>query len=349
MMLGLSTAACTSETAGESAPPSAPAGLTEALRFLPAEVTSFRFSDAAGLRKAAGLGAVTGKDAQDPEKYRTYTQFAAQAGLGTSVDAYGPTAAEGLGFNSFDLQWEVQVDARPQVQTPLTVLRIRDGLDLASVEKKLTDLGLTKSAAPQGMPAGAVRFEADLSKLTNASSARLLIGGATLLPQQHLIQVGREPLAPAASDRSQESTSGSLLQGLPSLTLLVNTGGDACASAAASSGPPISAEQLRQQLEKYADLKQITAAAVGIGSPTDAQIRVRYASAADAEADVKARTALMTANSDTTRKPLSELFTGSAAVSGDTITYRLSGPRTSRFLTSAVSRQQDTFWAWCPG
>lgn len=349
MVLGLSTAACTSQTAGESAPPSAPAGLTEALRFLPADVTSFEFYDAAGLREAAGIGAVTGADAQDRDKYRTYTQFAAQAGLGTSLDAYGPTAAEQLGLTSFDLQWEVRVNQRPQADTPLTVLRIRDGLDLASVEKKLTDLGLTKSAAPQGMPAGTVRFEADLGKLTNASSARLLIGGATLLPQQHLIQVGHAPIAPSASGQSQESTSGSLLRGLPSLALLVTTGGDACAAAVRPGGRAVSPEQLRKQLEKYADLKPITAAAVGIGSPTEAQIRVRYASAADADADLTARTALMKANSDATGGPLSEFFTGSAAASGDTITYRLSGPRTSRFLTSAVKRQQDTFWSWCPG
>lgn len=345
--VALIATACSNDTAGAPQTPETPAAVTEALAVVPSDVTQFWFTDAVAMRRDAGLSDVTGKDVADKKALAKYIQFTSANGLSTELDTVSPLMMEPLGFNAFDVQWQVQLLQRGKSEGISTaILKMRDDLDLAAVKDKLVAVGLKPAAAPAGSPAGTVRLDADLNnpKLSASRLGSVLIRGVTLFPEQHLLVLGRASI-PAAADEAKPAPSAELIAGLPSLSLVVSSS-DACVGPA--TGNKTTPAQRSQQAEKFKGLKPITAAAIGIGSATEAQIRVRYPNAADAEADLKARTTLMKNPSEVSQEPLADVFTGTAAASGDTITYRLTGERAVGFVTTAVLRQTDTFWAWCP-
>lgn len=308
--------------------------------------TGFEFVDAAAMKARWGMADLTSSVDIDGPRWKAYVEHARNAPAGP-IAAYTVTMVEDWGWSWLDVDWSISptLDGPPK-----TVYSLRDGLDMQTVIRSLTDHGYTRSG-PDDRPS----FRVDLSKAGVAPP----FFAATVLPKQHLLVTGESPDAVlAAIDDPSSSPPGSditarLLAGPAPEYAFVTVGAGACTALMPDLGsgasPSEVAASMQATLDKLKDLHPIDGWAVMSTDDTRAVITTDFLSAEHAQADADARTTMMKdGTSATTHGPLSGIFTVTGTqVSGRVLSYRLTVPAGVGRLTSMVM-SRDTPWAICP-
>lgn len=339
VVLGL--AACSGSGGGDSQGTSPPAPssprttaptvphtpVATALQLLPRSVTRARFVDQTLAFRHAGLHDVSGADAKD----RAAFQKASATMPAYAVLALKLPAMKDWGWNGLDVQWEVQTVASGP---PLTIDRIRDGVDMAAVVRSFEKEGFTSE------------HEGDVVRLTppkdylqrNPDLAVQFMKGVTVVPDRHLLVFGGEKpyQVPSSSmrDRSVVQTV-TADAGRPEI-LEVAVGRQACSPPAED--PPTSGED-------PARLHRMAGWAMALPEVGRATVTAAYASPRQATADRAGRTQLLENGRTHDSVAYSELFTASVTSDGTTLTYDLTSRGGPVFV--AMVSQQDAPWSRC--
>lgn len=353
MHTGASIVTATSATA--ATPTSSPAAhdgglpptLAEALRTVPADVTSVWFTDDAAMKRRWGATDVTSQSDPDSPEFKKYLDHTRNA-AGNNLMPYAVVMAKDWGWGGLDVQW--MIAPMGQSGPPVAVYRLRSDLDMAAVVDSFQKNGFTRSG-PDDRPT----FHADLGSITGAPP----FFDAVVLPEQHLLVTG------APSDRvlaTIDDPSASLVDN-PTLVRLmagvptpefawITLGGDTCLSPVSvlgpQGGPAQASRAISGMLDALAGTHPLDGAAAVTIDDSSAVVTTDFADSAAAAADAKIRPKMLTGGTSVvTQRPYTELFTvQDTDVQGRVLRYDLTMTRRAVDLPNMVQRR-DTPWAYC--
>lgn len=338
--LTLLAAGCSSEP-GEPTPVAATSTLSQALTLVPGTVTDVTFMDLAAAKARWGLSAVNGTTGTDDPQRAALNLKVQAAAAGSPLDTNGALLRE-LGWDNTDVDWSASWAAGGP---PVTIYRLRDGLDMAVVVDALAKDGMTRSGTDD-----AIRFE-PISPGEGAFG-RVFLSGVTVIASRHLLVAGpaaAATLPDSASSLAANGTAAALTSALPAVDYVqLAVGAAACADPVATLGARASPEQiamLREQQAKTA-VKNVTGTVVAVTDDTHAVVRTAYPDEATAAADLPARKQLLSGYSLVTRAPYADYFAAAVAVDGSTLRYDLDLQGPAGRVRSIVD-QRDTPWSFC--
>lgn len=331
------TTACSSQS-GEAIPSTPSGSLVQALTLVPGDVSSVEFIDMAAAKTRWGLSDVTGATALDDPRLVDLRQRQAKAGIGTDLDAHAPQLDGG--WNGNDVDWSLSYAPGGP---PVTLYRLRDGLDMTVVTAALAGDGMIRSGTDD-----AARFVPE--NLGAGTYGRVFLSGVTVVPAQHLLIAG----APAGWAQPADGSSLAAQQAVPTLTaglatavhVSMTVGAASCVDPLAAAGGRSSPSQAKVLADHYAtlDLQHISGSLVAVGDKR-VQVVTRYADDAAAARDLPVRKKLLTGDSIVTGAHYADLFTAAVAAAGPTLRYELTTDLPGRI--PYLVRQRDAPWAFC--
>jgi hypothetical protein len=328
-------------SAGTATPAGAPAPVRQALQLVPASVTQVEFADQAAAKKRWGLADLTGSafiDKSQAAKRKEFIQHSMQSASGVELLTYA-AMMDDWGWNAMDVDWEVRYFRANQ--PPVTINKLRDGLDMTVVTKSFTDHGFRQTGSGDEL-----RFDGNLSN----AGARAFLRGVTVIPSRHLLIMARPEGAklPAAdSSLGSNDTAEQLTAGMnPIDYVALSVGPDACLDPVAALGRSVSPEQAKEAAAKLGTFGTIGGAAAAVIDDEKALVRTIYADDAAAAADLAARQKLMTdGRSLVSQERYSKIFPGSVTADGKFLQYDLTPAKSAQIMQSV--HRLDTPWAWC--
>lgn len=314
----------------QETPPSIPAGaLGEALRLAPKSVDQVRFVDQQRIFEQAGVGDTTAETANDSAKLATFRKATGRMPA-TSVLLDSAGTMRGWSWSGLDVAWEMQLDPHG---TPVTIDRLRDGVDMSGVVASFENHGFTASRS-----GGVVRLDAPDDLVQRAPEAVLFSAGAMVIPARHLVisDAGSHPAytVPRTADSFlARTTVHTVLPGVGRPAVLdVAVGERACADGSGHGASP-------------GRLAKVTGWALSVPEAKHAQVVVAYDSAGAARADRAVRAKLMRSAYDVHTKKYANSFTGSVDADGPALRYDLTAQKAGVF--PAMVRSFDTPWSFC--
>lgn len=333
----LATTACSS-TSGEATPSAPSDSLSRALALVPGTVTSIEFIDMAAAKSRWGLSDVTGLTPLNDPRAVDLRKRSQTFWTGTELDIQLAVLKDG--WNGNDVDWSLHYAPDGP---PVTLYRLRDGLDMSVVTTALAEGGMTRSGTDD-----VVRFVP--KSLGAGTYGRVFLSGVTVIPAQHLLIAG----APEGWTAPGEGSSLAAQQAVPTLTAGLTTvdavsmsvGTAACVdpmTALERRGTPTAVKALADRWAAL-DLQQISGSLV---AADDRRVSVvtRYADDATAAKDLPARQKLLAGNSIVADIPYTDLFTATVQAAGPTLRYDLDAGLPARIRD--VVQQRDTPWAFC--
>ncbi len=171
------------------------APLEEALEYVPAGTDEVRFLDrsrAAERMKLADVGAGSSE-----EEIGDYLEAMAEAGLATTLSPWTLTMTESA-FNEFEVAWEAALGG----DSPATIWKTEDDLDLDDVGEDLVDAGYTEGGSDDAptYTVDADDVDPDTGLVGDRYPSSML--EVTLVPDEHLVIAGSggEDVAAVALD-----------------------------------------------------------------------------------------------------------------------------------------------------
>ncbi|VTU41398.1 hypothetical protein H4P1_00030 (plasmid) [Variovorax sp. PBS-H4] len=302
-------------------------------------------TDLQAARSRWGVGNLDGTAAKDSPEVTAWQERSLNSAAVGELGDYTLPMLQEWGWNTFDVQWEATLFG----DRPVSVLKLRDDIDMAVVTDSLEQAYLVDG--PPERPH--YRFD----RTTGASIMPFL--EATVLPEHKLIVTGGAPEEVLAVFDGNAPSVASLPEEKPwaELTMTpevmqVRTGGDACTDPVAGTlGQRASADQRAQLEQKLLDLQQLARPVTIVHALQDestAVILAGYSDPQDAAADLHARRTLLTEGQSTqAERPYTDLLpTIDIAAEGKDLVYSVSGTGTAR-LTLQMSQTQDDPWAYC--
>lgn len=335
--LTLLAAGCSSES-GEATPAPASSTLSQALTLVPGTVTDVTFMDLAAAKARWGLSAVNGTTGtDDPQRSALRVKLQAAA-LGSPLDTHGAVLG-GLGWDHTDVNWTASWAADGP---PVTIYRLRDGLDMALAVDALAKDGMTRSGTDD-----AIRFEP--TSPGEGAFGRVFLSGVTVIASRHLLVAGpadAATLPDPASSLAVNGTAAAFTSTLPVVDhLQFAVGAAACADPVAMLRGRGTPEQIAKLREEQAAVKDVTGTVVAVTDDTHAVIRAGYPDEATATADLAARKELLTGYTHHGER-YAESFTAAVAVDGSTLRYDLDLEGPAGRLWSLVENR-DAPWSFC--
>ncbi|WP_353650119.1 hypothetical protein ABLG96_03965 [Nakamurella sp. A5-74] len=336
-----STVAGTATTNGTATSPGADR-LAEALALVPAVAGSAEVSDLATSKQRWGLSGVTSETGANSAEAKQFSSKLMATGLGSNLLIYTPML-EGVAWNGLDVDTEI----RPQVDgPPVTIYRLRSSLDMQKVIDSLQADGMTRTGsdeAPFFVP----------KSLGDGKFGQLFLSGVTVYPALHLLVSGPQDSwampAPGASLAGVAGVADLVADLPPADYVAIDSGPRACtdpAQALGGRGTPQAVQQFLGALDAAGDRQAVSGAVVAVTGDEAGQIRVGYADAAAATADLPVRTAILqTVDSPVSRQPYTQLFTARSTIVGSTLRYAVTEERPSILIRTR--QQRDTPWAFC--
>jgi hypothetical protein len=324
-----------------------PPTLAEALRTIPADVTSVWFTDDAAMKRRWGATDVTSQTDPDSPEFDEYLDHARNA-AGNNLMAYAVVMAKDWGWGGLDVQW--MIAPMGQSGPPVAVYRMRPDLDMAAVVDSFQKNGFTRSG-PDDRPT----FHADLGNITGAPP----FFDVVVLTEQHLLVTGAisDRVLATIDDPSaslvDNPTLNRLMAGVPAPEFAwITLGGDACLSPVGvlgpQGGPAQASRAISGMLDALAGTHPLDGAAAVTIDDSAAVVTTDFADPADAEADAKIRLPMLTdGTSMVTQRPYTELFSvQDTDVQGRVLRYDLTMTRRAVDLPNMIQRR-DTPWAYC--
>jgi hypothetical protein len=178
----------------------------QALRALPASTLRATYTDWAQTRREAGGGTLTA--ASPRARVQAFLDRAYDLDLTSGSGISGSTAvlAEQFGFSPLDADWEALGQSR---RGQVDVLHLRDGVDMAGIERALRRLGYTPPRAGSGTGGTWVGSPELVSR----------ISGDLTPVQQNLVVLPDDRLVLMSDDASYVSSSASVVTGSASSML----------------------------------------------------------------------------------------------------------------------------------
>lgn len=347
---GTGTGGIGSTAAGSSSPPAdggVTGALADALRTVPADVTSVWFTDDAAMKKRWGAEDVTSRTDPDSQAFKTYLDHSRTA-TGNNLMAYAVVMARDWGWGGLDVQW--MVAPMGQSGPPVAVYQLRSDLDMSMVVDSFEQQGFSRSG-PDDRPA----FHADLGKTKGAPP----FFDATVLPDKHLLVTGAssDKVLAVIDDPSaslvDNPTLGRLLAGVAGPEFAwITLGGDACLSPIDMVGPKAGPAEVSKAIagmrDALADTHPIDGAAAVTIDDSTAVVTTDFADPAAAAADATIRPAMLDGGTSVvTRRPYTELFAvQNTDVQGRVLRYDLTMKRRAADLPNMIL-QRDMPWAYC--
>ncbi len=306
---------------------------------IPSGTTRVTFTDQAAAKARWGSQAVNSSTDQDSAEFAAYLKKAMQSPVIGNLGPYLRTMTD-WGWNGLDVDWEVTVPS--QTGAPVTVFKLRDDLDMASVTAGLDARG--ERSGPDSRPT----YRLGTDKIDGIVS----LMNVTVLPDRHLLIAGAEPAdVVAAIGRAQPD---SILSGLAAAVggaeyLTIAVGEQACVPAAAVIGGRATTTAASAAAGQFSGLKPVTAVAVASTGDSTGTVVAEYADPATAAADQQARTALLEdGTSVLTQQPYAELLgPATLAPSDSALRYEFAALPTANRLAQMTQRRDEP-WAFCP-
>lgn len=329
--------------------PDAP--LAEAVTLLPSGSTTV-FTDWSRIKDDEDLTDVASESSLEDRTELLTSIQSTQATPSTYAVTLMASHADDWGWDTTDLEWEATT--APAGSLPVHVLKVRDDLDLDTVQDKLAAAAESEEDADGATVYSIPVMEEWMGK------ADLAMANTAVLPDEHLIvlsgdadevadvlgRVGGEPSDPAAA--AATSALG------PVNAAMLVPADDACGIDPAqliTETDPETAEQLMKKYDEAAAGPDYRMLAVGYaytdGAPVD-KVVFEYADADAADEALTAREQLLTDGSAADGQPYSSLFEVSAVeVEGQSVVAELA-PADDRpgVLFSMVTRR-DLLFAAC--
>ncbi|MGI8415163.1 MAG: hypothetical protein ACR2P2_02935 [Nakamurella sp.] len=340
-LLTASLCSC-SDTAGTPQAPPMASSLQQALSWIPAQVPEFQFVDMAAAKKRWGLSQTNGTTPVNSAAWREYSKKLQAANLGSSLDIYDGAMAD-WGWTGADVDWEAMWTSKSgDANPPVTVDKMRDGLDMQVVIKSLKGHKFTETGSGD-----ALRFDRPMA---DAGNMPIFLQGVTVMSSKHIMITTYDKafaIPATGSSLATKADIGTLVGTLPAVDYLsVTTGTSACLHP--EDIRPMTPSQVAAISKEMnlGILKPITASAVAITDDTHATVRTRYADAKTAAADLSARKALLAGKSLVNQQPYQQLFGTAISVTGKTMTYQLTVKGTV-MVVGRMIQSRDTPWAYC--
>lgn len=264
--------------------------LERALSLIPAENSVVQFNNLAAAKQRWGLSEVQGSAVTDEsmaDQFAKLNEHLVDTGMSGVLMPQVMVMGD-WSWNALDVDWEISTTAAEG--PPVTILKLREDLDMDLVIQSLSDAGMTASGED------GQRFDWDDPA---GQSAPVFLSGVTVIADEHLLMAGPGNID-LADDRSVS------LAGQPGVDELIagletpdqvylQIGNMACVTLDQALGQLSTPEQTEHYRQEYglAELADVDGVAVAIIDDTTAVVTARYSDDATASADAPRREQLL--------------------------------------------------------